>query len=403
MRRANGASDTAKAVLLALALVAVVLAIRDGLLRSIGDNGSFAFTLAGSFAFYLATRPARSAIAVTLLLGLALRLAYGATIGVQPYFGSPLICSAGFLGLASLLVLAYSGLRNNRFAPFGYAAFLPFMSIMVGFILPLGIRFCPVAYDTHLLAADGTLGFQPSFVLGRLAAERPALWNFASTVYYALPFAVALLCAARFKEHPSQARRLFYLFALLSIVGFALYTLCPATGPMYAFRDVYPWNPPSLRDLALGLALSVPGAPRNAMPSLHFSSALLVLWNTSGLGKAARIAATLFVAAMAFAVLAVGEHYLIDLIVAVPFSLMIQAVLTSSLPGSSRPRYLAMSSGAALAVGWCLLLRYWIGPLVAWPAVARAAFLATLGFSIWARYALLPANHSRLSETAQHL
>jgi hypothetical protein len=159
-------------------------------------------------------------------------------------------------------------------------------------------------------------------------------------------------------------------------------------GPIYAFRDWFPLKPPRLSGLALGAALSVPSAPRNAMPSLHFSAALLVFWNTSHMRKAGRIAAGLFLAGTAFAVLALGEHYLIDIIVAVPFSLLFQAAFTNSSAGNSRPRYRAMLSSATMLAGWLLMLRFCIRPVVAWPAVTCVAFIATLGFSILARHKL---------------
>jgi hypothetical protein len=402
MRRASGALDAAKPVLLALALLAVAIAMQNGLLTLLGRNAPLSFTLAGSFALYLATRPARNELVVTLLLALALRLLYGAAFGVQPYFGSVVICFAGFLGLASLMVLAYTALRNKRFAEFGTAAYFPFVSIMVGFILPIGNRLSPVTFDVNLLAADGTLGYQPSFVLGSMIARHPLLWNLTSIVYYALPFAVALLCAARLKEDPLQVRRLLWLFGTLSVAGFSLYTVCPATGPAYAFHDLFPWKPPHLADLALGVALSVPGAPRNAMPSLHFSAALLVFWNTSRLGKASRILAGLFLAATAFAILALGEHYVIDIIVAVPFCLLFQAAFMGRGAGNARARYFAMLGGAAVAAAWMLTLRFGIQSLVAWPAATRASFLVTLGISIWARYALFPTS-SQVRDPATHL
>jgi hypothetical protein len=379
----NRALDAAKPVLLALALVAVALAFLNGLVASLGDSPQFSFTLAGSFALFLATRPARREMVVALVLGGALRLVYGASVGIKPYFGSVLIALAGFLGIASLMVLAFTALRNRRFSEFGTAAFFPFVSIIVGFILPVTNRLSPVTFDAHLLAADGVFGFQPSFVLGRMIGGHTLLWGLTSTVYYALPFAVALLCAAQLGGHAGEVRRLLWLFGCMSAVGFCLYAVCPATGPIYAFREWFPFRTPDLSVLSLG-PLSVPRAPRNAIPSLHFSTALLVFWNTSNLRRAARIAAGLFLAGTAFAILALGEHYLTDIVVAFPFSLMFQAALAITGTGNAW-KYGAMWSSAGLVAIWLLSLRIWIQPLVAWPAATCAVAMATVGFSIWAR------------------
>jgi hypothetical protein len=380
----NRALDAAKPVLLVLALLAVALAFLNGLAASFGDSPQFSFTLAGSFALFLATRPARRQVVATLVLGLALRLVYGASLGIKPYFGSVLIGFAGFLGIASLIVLAFAAVRNRRFSEFGTAAFFPFVSIVVGFILPVTNRLSPVTFDAHLLAADGVFGFQPSFVLGRTIGGHPLLWGLTSTVYYALPFAVAVLCAVQLGGHPGEVRRLLWLFGFMSAVGFCLYAVCPAAGPIYAFREWFPLRTPGLPGFSLA-PLSVPGAPRNAIPSLHFSTALLVYWNTSHLRRAGRIAAGLFLAGTAFAILALGEHYVTDIVVAFPFSLMFQAAFANTGTGNATWKYGAMGGSAGLVAAWLLALRIWIQPLVAWPAATCVVAMATVGFSIWAR------------------
>jgi len=385
-----------KAVLLALALMAVALAFLNGLLASL-CGPQFSFTLAGSFALYLATQPARRELMVTLGLGLALRLAYGATYGIKPYFGSLVFAFAGFLGISSLLVLAYTAVRWRCLSKFGTAAFFPFVSIMVGFILPVTNRLSPATFDTHLLAADGAIGFQPSFFLGRLISGRPVLWNLTSTVYYALPFAVALLCAVQLGKRPGEVRRLLWLFGLMSAAGFCLYPVCPATGPIYAFREWFPLRAPDMSGLSLA-TLSVSGAPRNAIPSLHFSTALLVFWNTRLLRRPGQIAAGLFLAGTAFAILALGEHYLTDIVVTLPFSLMIQAAFSNTTPANSTWRYGALWSSAGLVALWLLILRFWVQSLAAWSAVTCVAFVATFGISIWLREEMCKNSNVESSE-----
>lgn len=380
----NRALDAAKPLLLAFAFLAVTLALFNGLVASLGDSPQFSFTLAGSFALFLAAQPARREVVVTLILGLTLRLAYGASLGVRPYFGSVLISFAGFLGIASLMVLAVSAVRNRRFSEFGTTAFFPFVSIIVGFILPITNHLSPVTFDAHLLAADGAFGFQPSFVLGRIVSGHPLLWDLTSTVYYALPFAVALLCAAQLGRHADQVHRLLWLFGFMSAVGFCLYAVCPATGPIYAFREWFPLRTPDLSSFSL-VPLSVPGAPRNAIPSLHFSTALLIFWNASHLRRGGRIAAGLFLVGTTFAILALGEHYLTDIVVAFPFSLMFQAAFANTGTRNAAWRYGAMWGSAGLVAAWLFALRIWIQPLVAWPVATCVVAIATLVFSIWAQ------------------
>ncbi len=359
------------------------------LVHAIGESPYFAFALAGSFVIYMASRPTRIQIAVTIFVGILLRFIYEAVIGVKDYWGSELICTVGFIGTTSLIMLARKAIQNKQLSEFVIAAFLPLMAIIVALILPITSSLSPMTFDAHLLAVDETLGFQPSFLLGRLFSEYPhwPLWELTSTVYYASPFAIALLCAAHVTENFSEVRRLFTLFAAVNLVGFCIYVVCPATGPIYAFSKWFPLMSPHLSDIQLS-PLAVPSSPRNAIPSLHLSWALLIFWNTAGMRKTIRIAAGLFLGGTVFATLSLGEHYLIDLIVAVPFSLIFQAAFTNFGHENIKWRNYAVLGGAGIVAGWIIMIRFCILSLVTWPAATRFFLIFTLGASVLARYKL---------------
>jgi hypothetical protein len=73
----------------------------------------------------------------------------------------------------------------------------------------------------------------------------------------------------------------------------------------------------------------------------------------------------LFLLATVFATLALGEHYLIDLVVAVPFTLVFQAGWTAVLPERQRARKKALWLGIILTVAWMLLLFFGLRILLA--------------------------------------
>jgi PAP2 superfamily len=84
--------------------------------------------------------------------------------------------------------------------------------------------------------------------------------------------------------------------------------------------------------------------------------------------------ALLFVALTVLATLGTGEHYFIDLVVAFPFSLMVQALCSYFLPLRSGERRTAFLFGTFATLTWLVLLSFttrlfWISPLVPWAMI----------------------------------
>jgi len=148
--------------------------------------------------------------------------------------------------------------------------------------------------------------------------------------------------------------------------------------PRHAFGAFYPSHAPPLPQIALQ-PMTVPDAPRNCIPSLHLAGALAVWWNSRRWLRWARLLAGLFLAATVFSTLALGEHYLVDLVVAVPFTLAFQAAWTVTLPLKNSARRRALATGAILTVAWFVGLRYGLSPFVLSPAVSWSLVLLTLG------------------------
>lgn len=128
---------------------------------------------------------------------------------------------------------------------------------------------------------------------------------------------------------------------------------------------------------------------RNAIPSLHMTWVLLVWWNSKGLPAWVRAIALSFVWFTVLATLGTGEHYLIDLVVAFPFSLMVQALCSYSLSFSSGPRRTTFVFGTFLTLIWLGLLSFatkffWISPLLPW-----AMIVGTIALSVFFWHRLL--------------
>jgi hypothetical protein len=77
-----------------------------------------------------------------------------------------------------------------------------------------------------------------------------------------------------------------------------------------------------------------------------------------------------------------GEHYFIDLVVALPFTVAMTAATTTSVPMQLTERRLAVLGGGALTLMWLVLLRSvvdWahVSPMLSWSMV-----MATVAVSI---------------------
>jgi hypothetical protein len=164
-------------------------------------------------------------------------------------------------------------------------------------------------------------------------------------------------------------------------VGFAQYGIYPAVGPKHAFGESYPWNPPPLQQIAIQ-PMTVPDAPRNCMPSLHLAGALVVWWNSRLWPRWGRLLAGLFLWATIFSTLALGEHYLVDLVVALPFTLVFQAAWTVSVPLAESVRRKPLWVGTLLTLAWFVLLRYGLRLFLISPAVSWSLILLTVGWCL---------------------
>jgi hypothetical protein len=110
---------------------------------------------------------------------------------------------------------------------------------------------------------------------------------------------------------------------------------------------------------------------QNAIPSLHMAWALLAWWYARGLSAWERGIALIFVVFTAFRTLGTGEHYFVDLVVAYPFGVMIQALCAFPLRWMQRERVPGLLYGLLTTLAWFVALVYapnlfWVSPIVPW-------------------------------------
>jgi hypothetical protein len=300
----------------------------------------------------------------------------------------------GSLGLASLLVLAgtliwepYAN-RQRTLKLLLPASVLTFMIFGAVYSLNMASYLHAKTLDLYTLVFDGSLGAEPSFLCGRILAEHPWLFPMVKITYEGILFAMAAFYAAFLGRRERPVWELIELLFAAAMIGYLFFSVFPVTGPRYAFPADFPWTELFHDKLAALKLERVPVnwlIPRNAVPSLHFTWALLIWWNTRSLKVWARAAALAFVIATAFDTLATGEHYLFDLIAALPFSLWMQASMIRTVKFRDRRRWRPALCGAVMFLSLLAIGRFGLAVLLAnqWLAIALAFGISSVSLA-WA-------------------
>jgi PAP2 superfamily len=241
-----------------------------------------------------------------------------------------------------------------------------------GFFLNLTEKAHPSVLDLYLYSFDASLRIQFPFLLGQLFAQHHAFGFVSIWVYIALPVAIALVYVGCLMQRRGNALPAFLALFLTGPIGILLYNLFPAVGPIHVFDTRFPWQPltfDQVRRLFLE-PVAIPGL-RNTMPSLHAAWIYLVFWYARTLSRVEKIFAGVLVFFTLCATLGIGEHYIIDLVVAVPYTVFILALVNLIVSRGRTVFVLPLSVGLLSTLAWFAALRFapgffWISPVIPW-------------------------------------
>jgi hypothetical protein len=321
-----------------------------------------------------------------------------------PHGASIVVPLLTLAGMSSVLVL---GIRSfwstGELRKWRLWAFVPAASFVVSqwcaaTLLDITIKLHPKAFDMYLYLFDVSLGPQFSFIIGKWFLQFGWLRQTCLLFYIALPLTLAAAVAGHLRARSSRVYSVMLGLLILGPLGIFFYNLLPANGPRYLFEFLLPNHPRAfpLNPLPMSLAIRfepdampIPGF-RNAIPSLHMAWALMAWWYSRSLGLGTRLFTLVFVAFTFLATLGTGEHYFIDLVVAVPFALMVEAAVEYKIPLRDPRRLHALLGGLMITLVWMALLSFcyrlwWISPAVPW-----ACILATLATSFYLQRKLTP-------------
>ena len=180
------------------------------------------------------------------------------------------------------------------------ASFLAALIVSVA-ALAAGSTLLPRTYDATLWRIDGCLGFDPSAYAMALLHSSAVLVTIAGHCYVAFPIAIAIATVCSRNSWRFGAK-----IGVACVLGYVAYYFVPACGPIYFLTG------------------KLAAAPRNAMPSLHLTWALLVWRELRIQSVLGRLFGDVFLVLTIIATVGLGEHYLVDLIAAVPFWLFVE-------------------------------------------------------------------------------
>ncbi len=196
----------------------------------------------------------------------------------------------GWTAVSALLLLMASARAKDAHSRADLALAAPLLVaglMLTNLVLGVVVLLTPRTVDAQLAGLDPQ--FAASFQ--HFTFSHP-VWHIAlGTVYLILPLwmAVTILMAP-------DRQRLGKMLVLAAVLAVPIYLLIPATGPRW---------------------IHTANAPRNAFPSLHVAWALILCYQTPRMFK---WAAALLVIGTAVATVGLGEHYLVDIVAAVPLT-----------------------------------------------------------------------------------
>jgi len=322
---------------------------------------------------YILARSSKEAW-LTMLLGLSI---FALSFVVHPSQGAlyeRLLQPAKWFGIFGLCALAYQARRPGGVEIFLTAlCFSLFVPISVAY-LAMTSSLRPDTMDLHAYAFDRSLGIGVAPYVFTLFRRSGLVSTIAIAAYVSLLGAYVVLSGLQARFADRSVVPALRIFLLAAGIGFACYFIFPVVGPRNFFGDNYPFHLPDFSQFTVGWSPAIPTA-RNGMPSLHFAWALLLVLNVPRSLPYAKAAFALFCFLTALATLGTGEHYFVDLVAALPFAAMVQAIgLWVSHEGSRRGLMSsALRSGTIFVLSLILIAisPQWLHtPLCSWFAVA---------------------------------
>ena len=308
------------------------------------------------------------------------------------------------MGLASLLYCIYLFISiyilrfNNKTREgeyitnyFSWVLIILSMGIATGGGLTSSMFVWPATIDFDLYKIDLAFNGFSGWLFDLFQQNKYPLWQTViETAYGLLSIFLLLSLGPVFRENRGVQLNALRTLIVPFGVAFSLYCITPVAGPHYVFGDAYPYAVDWSMIADKGRNLVSPSL-RNGMPSMHFTGAMLIVFVAACLSRKIYFYTALFFAAVTFiATMALGEHYLLDLIVAMPFCIALGSALINP-PGWQFWRRRGWWACTLLFAAWELSLHFDTTRffLIDHLNVVRLFSLASVAAAVWGFSAFL--------------
>lgn len=217
-------------------------------------------------------------------------------------------------------------------------------------------------YDHAFYTADLSLGGDISAWIGKISREFPLLLTALTLAYKQLP--AMLIFAYWHHGHALRPGPQPLLAFALSVPITTLFLFVPAYGPLQIFGTLFPFEVPAEFSSYTRIAPK-DTLIHNAMPSMHMLWALLLLFISLHYPLWVRAVMAVFALLTAGATMALGEHYFVDLLVALPLAVTMMALLYA-LPPFRRDTWGAGVGAGLLAAALLLGMCFYSDQLTGW-------------------------------------
>jgi spermidine synthase len=248
---------------------------------------------------------------------------------------------------------------------------MSFMFIMVPqSALDFTVTLHPKTYDLFALKFDAAAGWNIVPWLVDTVDAALGAKEVLGLAYRLTPMAFLVLALLQLRHRPSHVPNALLLWVGMSICALIAYHLFPITGPKYVFGSDHflaKLRTPDI--LPLELTVGMGPNPRNGMPSMHFGwmFGAFVVCLMSDTRRWSRSILGFVTVCVALATLYLGEHYVIDLIVAVPFVLACIAMTSTRVPWHVPERWWTVALGIGCWLVWVICLRTQIEFFIKFP------------------------------------